>query len=258
MVEYNRQPCPIRIVEDCGCAFMMGCIGGSMFQYAKGFRNSPSGIMRGFYGGIDLMKMKTPAIAGSFAIWGATFSTVDCAMVAYRQREDSWNSIVSGAATGGILAARNGLKAMANSALVGGLVLAMIEGAGAAVATIYAAEPSASSSEGSSRKQIEHQRPQWEVANTETEIRTDDAGAAKQEHDWSDFERVLTKFRPMQNTGITMPTWNTKQQQQQHDTKKPLQSKNLMLEQNVDHPNHHTTMPQSYSLLELVKQANLF
>ncbi|XP_068155518.1 probable mitochondrial import inner membrane translocase subunit Tim17 3 [Drosophila tropicalis] len=257
MVEYNRQPCPIRIVEDCGCAFMMGCIGGSMFQYVKGFRNSPSGIMRGLYGGIDLVKMKTPAIAGSFAIWGATFSTVDCAMVTYRQREDSWNSIVSGAATGGILAARNGLKAMANSALVGGLVLAMIEGAGAAVATIYAAEPSVSS-EGSSRKQVEQQRPQWEAANKETEIRTDDAGAVKQEQDWSEFEKAINKFRPMQNTGITMPTWNTKQQQ--NDSRKPLRSKNLMLEQNEDYPhyhNQHTTM-QSYSLLELVKQANLF
>ncbi|XP_030374989.1 probable mitochondrial import inner membrane translocase subunit Tim17 3 [Scaptodrosophila lebanonensis] len=162
MVEYNRQPCPIRIVEDCGCAFMMGCIGGSLFQYIKGFRNAPTGLTRRLYSGVDAVKMKTPAIAGSFAIWGATFSTVDCAMVYYRQKEDSWNSIVSGAATGGILAARNGLKAMANSAFVGGLVLAMIEGAGAAVATIYAAE----SLEDASKPQ----RPQWDYVDCENSL----------------------------------------------------------------------------------------
>lgn len=88
-MEYNRQPCPIRIVEDCGCAFMMGTIGGSLFEFLKGFRNAPTGLQRRLYGGIDLVKMRTPSIAGSFAVWGATFSTVDCALVHYRQREDA-------------------------------------------------------------------------------------------------------------------------------------------------------------------------
>ena len=45
-------------------------------------------------------------------------------------QEDPWNSIISGAATGGALAARAGPRAMAQSALVGGVLLALIEGMG--------------------------------------------------------------------------------------------------------------------------------
>lgn len=156
MVEYTRQPCPIRVVEDCGCAFLMGSIGGSLFQYMRGFRNAPAGLFRSLRGGVDAVKMRAPQMAGNFALWGATFSCVDCTMTYIRQREDTWNSIASGAATGGILAARNGIKAMGNGALVGGMVLALIEGAGAAVATIYAAQLS------SGNERCEPQHQQWE------------------------------------------------------------------------------------------------
>jgi import inner membrane translocase subunit TIM17 len=58
------------------------------------------------------------------------FSTIDCTLVHFRKKEDPWNSIISGAATGGILAARNGLPAMAGSAVIGGVLLALIEGVG--------------------------------------------------------------------------------------------------------------------------------
>lgn len=44
MEEYTREPCPWRIVDDCGGAFTMGLIGGGVFQSIKGFRNAPSGI----------------------------------------------------------------------------------------------------------------------------------------------------------------------------------------------------------------------
>lgn len=47
------------------------------------------------------------------------FSTIDCALITIRKKEDPWNSIISGAATGGILAARSGLPAMAGSAFIG-------------------------------------------------------------------------------------------------------------------------------------------
>ena len=33
---------PWRIVDDCGGAFAMGAIGGSVFHSIKGFRNAPS------------------------------------------------------------------------------------------------------------------------------------------------------------------------------------------------------------------------
>lgn len=58
------------------------------------------------------------------------FSTIDCTLVHFRKKEDPWNSIISGAATGGILAARNGVPAMVGSAVIGGVLLALIEGVG--------------------------------------------------------------------------------------------------------------------------------
>ena len=61
-------------------------------------------------------------------MWGGLFSTFDCSLVAIRRKEDPWNSIISGAATGGVLAARGGWRAASRSAAVGGVLLAMIEG----------------------------------------------------------------------------------------------------------------------------------
>ena len=61
-------------------------------------------------------------------MWGGLFSTFDCSLVAIRKKEDPWNSIISGGATGGVLAARGGWRAAGRSAAVGGVLLAMIEG----------------------------------------------------------------------------------------------------------------------------------
>lgn len=55
---------------------------------------------------------------------------IDCGLVKVRGKEDPWNSITSGAMTGAILAARNGAVAMVGSAAMGGILLALIEGAG--------------------------------------------------------------------------------------------------------------------------------
>lgn len=63
-------------------------------------------------------------------MWGGMFSTIDCTLVHFRKKEDPWNSIISGAATGGILAARNGVPTMVGSAVMGGVLLALIEGIG--------------------------------------------------------------------------------------------------------------------------------
>ncbi|XP_030384438.1 mitochondrial import inner membrane translocase subunit Tim17-B [Scaptodrosophila lebanonensis] len=130
MEEYSREPCPYRIVDDCGGAFAMGCIGGGIFQALKGFRNAPSGLGRRLVNSMVTVKSRSPVIAGNFAAWGGMFSTIDCTLVHFRKKEDPWNSIISGAATGGILAARNGLAAMAGSAIIGGVLLSLIEGVG--------------------------------------------------------------------------------------------------------------------------------
>ncbi|XP_058229348.1 mitochondrial import inner membrane translocase subunit Tim17-A isoform X1 [Hemibagrus wyckioides] len=139
MEEYAREPCPWRIVDDCGGAFTMGAIGGGIFQAVKGFRNSPSGINHRVRGSLTAIRTRAPQLGGSFAVWGGLFSMIDCGLVKVRGKEDPWNSITSGAMTGAILAARicsfghlslDGPVAMVGSAAMGGILLALIEGAG--------------------------------------------------------------------------------------------------------------------------------
>ncbi|KAG7261840.1 hypothetical protein CRUP_022883 [Coryphaenoides rupestris] len=130
MEEYAREPCPWRIVDDCGGAFTMGIIGGGVFQAIKGFRNSPSGINHRLRGSMTAIRTKAPQFGGNFAAWGALFSMIDCGMVKIRGKEDPWNTITSGAVAGAVLATRNGPWAMLGSAAVGGVLLALMEGAG--------------------------------------------------------------------------------------------------------------------------------
>lgn len=40
-IEYGRDPCPFRILEDAGGAFAMGAIGGSLWHFMKGYKNAP-------------------------------------------------------------------------------------------------------------------------------------------------------------------------------------------------------------------------
>jgi mitochondrial import inner membrane translocase subunit TIM17 len=126
--ETSREPCPDRILDDVGGAFGMGAVGGSFFHFFKGTYNSPNGMR--LAGGAQGVRMNAPRVGGSFAVWGGLFSSFDCAMVYARQKEDPWNSIVAGAATGGFLSMRLGPAAAGRSALMGGILLALIEGAG--------------------------------------------------------------------------------------------------------------------------------
>jgi len=130
MDEYAREPCPWRIIDDCGGAFSMGLIGGSLFQMISGARNAPSGLQRRALAGIVRVKERAPILGGQFAAWGICFSTFDCTFVHLRQKEDPWNSIMSGAAAGAVMVARHGPKQMLGSAVVGGVLLGLIEGLG--------------------------------------------------------------------------------------------------------------------------------
>ena len=47
------------------------------------------------------------------------FGACDCTIQGIRQKEDMWNGILSGAATGGLLSIRQGVKVAAKSAAVG-------------------------------------------------------------------------------------------------------------------------------------------
>ncbi|GFQ01514.1 mitochondrial import inner membrane translocase subunit tim17-2 [Phtheirospermum japonicum] len=126
--ETSREPCPDRILDDIGGAFGMGAVGGAAFHFLKGTYNSPKGER--LVGGSQAVRMNAPRVGGSFAVWGGLFSTFDCTMVYIRQKEDPWNSIMAGAATGGFLQMRQGLGAASRSAVFGGVLLALIEGAG--------------------------------------------------------------------------------------------------------------------------------
>ncbi|XVE70988.1 hypothetical protein DITRI_Ditri10aG0113900 [Diplodiscus trichospermus] len=126
--ETSREPCPDRILDDIGGAFGMGAVGGAAFHFLKGTYNSPSGAR--LIGGTQAVRMNAPRVGGSFAVWGGLFSTFDCTMVYIRQKEDPWNSIIAGAATGGFLSMRQGFGAASRSAMFGGVLLALIEGAG--------------------------------------------------------------------------------------------------------------------------------
>ncbi|KAG0492966.1 hypothetical protein HPP92_006037 [Vanilla planifolia] len=126
--ETSREPCPDRILDDIGGAFGMGAVGGSAFHFIKGIYNSPIGER--LAGGVQGVRMNAPRVGGSFAVWGGLFSTFDCTMVYVRQKEDPWNSIIAGAATGGLLSMRQGAAAAGRSAIFGGVILALIEGAG--------------------------------------------------------------------------------------------------------------------------------
>jgi len=122
----GREPCPDRIVEDLGGAFGMGAIGGFIWHYIKGARNSPKGdrLTTALYSA----RSRAPILGGNFAVWGGTFSTFDCSLQYIRRRDDHWNAIASGFMTGGVLAARGGWKAAGRNAVIGGVLLAIIEG----------------------------------------------------------------------------------------------------------------------------------
>ncbi|KAG4093085.1 Tim17/Tim22/Tim23/Pmp24 family-domain-containing protein [Neocallimastix lanati (nom. inval.)] len=131
MKDPTKEPCPYRIINDTGSSFAMGAIGGGIFNAFKGFHNSPRG--QKFTGMTTAIKTKAPISAGNFAVWGGLFAGVDCTLSTIRGKEDSWNSIWSGAITGGLLAMRNGPTTACASAVMGGVLLAVIEGVGHAI-----------------------------------------------------------------------------------------------------------------------------
>lgn len=121
---------PWRIVGDCGGAFAMGCIGGALFGLVGGARSAPAGAQRRLMGGLVRMREKGPVLGGQFAAWCLCFTSFECTLSHMRQKEDPWNSIMAGAGAGATMSARNGPMAMAGSAVVGGVLLALIEGVG--------------------------------------------------------------------------------------------------------------------------------
>ena len=139
MTDQGRDPCPWRVLDDVGAAFATGCAGGAVWNGVRGFRHSPRGER--MLGMTTAIKARAPVLGGNFAVWGGLFSCFDCSLAAVRKKEDPWNAIVSGALTGGVLAARGGARAVAKNAAIGGALLALIEGLGLFISNQLAPAP---------------------------------------------------------------------------------------------------------------------
>lgn len=123
----RKRPYPGRILTDTGSAFAVGAVGGSFFHFVKGLRNAPTGAR--FTGGLEAACMNVPRIGSRFAIWTGLYSVCDCTLMYVRQKEDPWNSILAGAATGGILSLRQGFRSVIRSSMHGAIVFALFNGA---------------------------------------------------------------------------------------------------------------------------------
>jgi len=80
------------------------------------------------FSGLCHVRNRAPFLGGNFGLWGGMFSSMDCLLIAYRQKDDPYNAIAAGAITGGILAIRGGTSVAFKQAMMGGFILALIEG----------------------------------------------------------------------------------------------------------------------------------
>jgi import inner membrane translocase subunit TIM17 len=126
--DHTRDPCPYVIVYDTGIGFALGAVLGGIANTWKGYKNAPRGDRLPAI--ISGVKSRAPVLAGNFAVWSGLFNAFDCGFHHWRGKEDAWNSVLAGGATGALLSARAGPTAMIVSGLFGGVFLAAIEGAG--------------------------------------------------------------------------------------------------------------------------------
>jgi len=118
-------PCPQRIPFDSGVGFSIGTTLGTLWNTIKGYRENPSARWEGVKRSV---RTNAPRLGGNFAAWGTLFSMSECTLVGIRHQDDAWNRIAAGAFTSGALALRGGRGAILRGAIVGGSLLALIEG----------------------------------------------------------------------------------------------------------------------------------
>ncbi|KAK3259955.1 hypothetical protein CYMTET_31069 [Cymbomonas tetramitiformis] len=151
----GRDPCPHRIIDDVGGAFGMGAVGGGLWNLVRGSMNSYKGAR--IAGGLEAVRREAPRLGGSFAVWGGLFSAFDCSLVAIRKKEDPWNSIASGFLTGGVLQIRHGPASALRHAMMGGVILGMIEGMGIMLTRMVAPAPPMDPNEAQMMAQMQNQ-----------------------------------------------------------------------------------------------------
>ncbi|KAJ6243519.1 hypothetical protein M0813_21956 [Anaeramoeba flamelloides] len=117
-IDPNEKPLLNKIVNDLGSNFVMGALGGGMWDAIKGVRASPKGhrLMGGIHGFHD-NALKS---ASKFANWNILFATFENVSLRVRKEDDVWNRVISGVVTGGLLASRGGPREAIKSGLVTG------------------------------------------------------------------------------------------------------------------------------------------
>jgi len=112
----------------------MGCVGGSLMYFCKGAWNAPK--RQRIYSGLCHVRNRAPFLGGNFGLWGGIFSSIDCLLIYYRQKDDPYNAVIAGFATGGVLAIRGGIAVAFRQAVIGGVILCVIEGVGTLMGAI--------------------------------------------------------------------------------------------------------------------------
>lgn len=122
----GRIPCPYRILDDAGNGFAIGAIGGSIYHFASGYRNTPMGYR--LNGAMTAMMTRAPVTGGAFGVWTFMFATGECTFKHLRGKEDPINAVLSGGFTGAALEMRKGPRAAFRAGAIGAVMLGMIEG----------------------------------------------------------------------------------------------------------------------------------
>ena len=71
-------------------------------------------------------------------MWGGMFSSIECMLIYYRQKDDGRNAVAAGFITGGLLAIRGGAAVAFKQAMIGGVILLIIETVGGLMQAIMA------------------------------------------------------------------------------------------------------------------------
>lgn len=82
------------------------------------------------FSGLCHVRNRAPFLGGNFGLWGGIFSSMDCLLIYYRQKDDPYNAIAAGFITGGVLAIRGGAAVAFKQAMMGGVILLVIETVG--------------------------------------------------------------------------------------------------------------------------------
>jgi len=102
--------------------------------FVKGAWNAPK--RQRMFSGLTHLRNRAPIMGGTFGLWGGIFSSVDCLLIYYRQKDDPFNAVAAGFVTGGVLAIRGGLAPAFRQAMLGGIILCVIEAVGTLMGAI--------------------------------------------------------------------------------------------------------------------------